>query len=170
MRSGILPQIPPQIRQLDREVRKVPDGFGMQGRLYGDGGFADGDDDGDAVLHPAAGDGTDRAGDCRMKPVSIIIPVYGRDDALATVPFLLRQPYADAIRIIVVDNGNEAGRSSRLKALSSAAVEVISFPENRGGSAAYIAGMERGRCKFPECRYVWLLDDGTRLVAADARL
>ena len=26
-----------------------------------------------------------------MKPVSIIIPVYGRDDALATVPFLLRR-------------------------------------------------------------------------------
>lgn len=97
-----------------------------------------------------------------MNPVSIIIPVYGRDDALATVPFLLRQPYADDIRIIVVDNGNEAGRSSRLKALSSAAVEVISFPENRGGSAAYIAGMERGRCKFPECRYVWLLDDDAK--------
>jgi len=97
-----------------------------------------------------------------MNPVSIIIPVYGRDDALATVPFLLRQPYADAIRIIVVDNGNDAERSSRLKALSSAAVEVISFPENRGGSAAYIAGMERGRCKFPECRYVWLLDDDAK--------
>ena len=77
-----------------------------------------------------------------MKPVSVVIPVYGRDDALETVPFLMRQPYADALRIVVVDNGNAAERSARLKELASAIVEVVSFPENRGGSAAYIAGME----------------------------
>ena len=97
-----------------------------------------------------------------MKPVSVVIPVYGRDDALETVPFLMRQPYADALRIVVVDNGNAAERSARLKELASAIVEVVSFPENRGGSAAYIAGMETARRRFSECRCVWLLDDDAK--------
>ena len=97
-----------------------------------------------------------------MKPVSVVIPVYGRDDALETVPFLMRQPYADALRIVVIDNGNVAERSARLKALAHDGAEVVSFPENRGGSAAYMAGMETARRKFPECRCVWLLDDDAK--------
>ena len=94
-----------------------------------------------------------------MTPVSVVIPVYGRDDALATEPFLLGQPYADFLWIAVVDNGNAAERSARIRALASDRVEVVSFPENRGGSAAYMAGMETVRRRWPECRYVWLLDD-----------
>ena len=94
-----------------------------------------------------------------MTPVSVVIPVYGRDDALATVPFLLDQPYADSLWIALVDNGNAAERAARVRALASDRVEVVSFPENRGGSAAYIAGMETVRRRWPECRYVWLLDD-----------
>ena len=94
-----------------------------------------------------------------MRPVAVVIPVYGRDDALATVPFLQRQAYADALRIIVVDNGNEPDRSARLRGLASDHVTVVSFRENQGGSAAYIAGMDTARRKFPACRYVWLLDD-----------
>ena len=97
-----------------------------------------------------------------MRPVSVVIPVYGRDDALETVPFLMHQPYADALRMVVIDNGNAAERSARLKALAHDGAEVVSFPENRGGSAAYIAGMETARRKFPECRYVWLLDDDAK--------
>ena len=97
-----------------------------------------------------------------MRPVSVVIPVYGRDDALETVPFLLRQPYADALRMVVIDNGNAAALSARLGALKSDRVEVVSFPENRGGSAAYMAGMETVRRAYPECRFVWLLDDDAK--------
>ena len=97
-----------------------------------------------------------------MTPVAVVIPVYGRDDALATVPFLVRQPYSHALRFVVVDNGNAENLSVRLKSLASQNVRVLSFPENRGGSAAYIAGMDAARREFPECRFVWLLDDDAR--------
>ncbi|MBR2839197.1 MAG: glycosyltransferase family 2 protein [Kiritimatiellae bacterium] len=97
-----------------------------------------------------------------MTPVSVVIPVYGREDALSTVPFLLGQPYADSLRVVVVDNGNAAALSARLKALESDRVDVVSFPENRGGSAAYIAGMQAVRRAHPECRFVWLLDDDAK--------
>jgi len=97
-----------------------------------------------------------------MRPVAVVIPVYGREDVFATVPFLLRQPYAGALRIVVVDNGNGAACSARLKELAGEHVDVLSFPENRGGSAAYIAGMDVVRSRYPDCRYVWLLDDDAR--------
>ena len=92
----------------------------------------------------------------------VIIPVYGREDVFATMALLRAQPYADRLRFVIVDNGNKPDLSARLKALEGADCHVISFPENRGGSAAYIAGVDYAMREFPEAPYVWLLDDDAK--------
>lgn len=97
-----------------------------------------------------------------MCPIPVIIPVYGREDVFATVALLRAQPYADKLRFVIVDNGNTAELSARLKSLGGADCHVISFPENRGGSAAYIAGVEYALREFPAVPYVWLLDDDAK--------
>lgn len=94
--------------------------------------------------------------------IPVIIPVYGRDDVFQTVEMLRSQAYAAQVRFIVIDNGNEPGLSARLAALAGKDCHVVRFEENRGGSAAYIAGMEAARRDFPESRYVWLLDDDAK--------
>ncbi len=118
------------------------------------------------------------------RPVPVVIPVFGRDDVFETVEMLRAQVYAAQLRFIVIDNGNGADLSARLATLAAADCRVVRFDENRGGSAAYIAGMETARREYPESPYVWLLDDDARpnaetlpalveemerLVAADAR-
>ena len=97
-----------------------------------------------------------------MDVLPVIIPVYGREDAFATVVLLRAQPYAGSLRFVIVDNGNGSELSAHLKALEGADCHVISFPENRGGSAAYIAGVEYAMRKFPDAPYVWLLDDDAK--------
>lgn len=94
--------------------------------------------------------------------VPVVIPVYGREDVFATTEFLRAQPYAASLRFVVIDNGNASALSGRLKALEGADCRVISFPENRGGSAAYIAGMECALREFPAAPCVWLLDDDAK--------
>ena len=97
-----------------------------------------------------------------MLRIPVIIPVYGREDVFATTALLRAQPYADRLRFVIVDNGNKTELSARLKALEGADCHVISFPENRGGSAAYIAGVEYAMREFPDAPYVWLLDDDAK--------
>ena len=117
--------------------------------------------------------------------IPVVIPVFGREDVFGTVALLRSQEYAAQVRFIVIDNGNEAELSARLASLSGEDCRVVRFDENRGGSAAYIAGMEAARRCFPESRCVWLLDDDAkpnaetlpalvetmeRLVAEDSRI
>ena len=92
----------------------------------------------------------------------VVIPVYGREEVFATTALLRTQPYADKLRFVIVDNGNKSELSARLKALEGADCHVISFPGNRGGSAAYIAGVEYAMREFPDVPYVWLLDDDAK--------
>ena len=94
--------------------------------------------------------------------VPVVIPVFGREDVFATLAILRTQPYAGSLRFVVIDNGNKSDLSGRLKALEGEGCHVISFPENRGGSAAYIAGVEYAMREFPEAPYVWLLDDDAK--------
>lgn len=94
-----------------------------------------------------------------MKPVSVIIPVYGREDVFRTVAFLRAQPYAAKLRVVVVDNGNAAALSARLAALSGPDCSVVRFEENRGGSAAYVAGMKLALDQHVDAEFAWLLDD-----------
>ena len=94
-----------------------------------------------------------------MKKIPVIIPVFGRADAFATIALLRAQSYAPKLYFIVIDNGNEATLSSRLASLAGEDCHVVRFDENRGGSAAYIAGMDFARKNYPDSPYVWLLDD-----------
>ena len=81
--------------------------------------------------------------------IPVVIPVFGREDVFGTVALLRSQEYAAQVRFIVIDNGNEAELSARLASLSGEDCRVVRFDENRGGSAAYIAGMEAARRCFP---------------------
>lgn len=92
----------------------------------------------------------------------VVIPVFGREDVFGTVAFLRSQPYASRLRFIVIDNGNKPELSGRLTELEGEDCRVIRFTENRGGSAAYIAGVESARRYHPEAPYVWLLDDDAK--------
>ena len=94
--------------------------------------------------------------------IPVVIPVFGRADVFATIALLRAQSYAQKLFFIVIDNGNEATLSSRLATLAGEDCHVVRFEENRGGSAAYIAGMDFARKNHPESPYVWLLDDDAR--------
>lgn len=95
----------------------------------------------------------------KVNEIPIVIPVFGREDVFRTVPFLMGLAEASRIRLFVIDNGNGPELSGRLKGLAGPRCEVVSFPENRGGSAAYIAGVEAAMERFPDAPYIWLLDD-----------
>ena len=92
----------------------------------------------------------------------VVIPVYGREDVFLTVAMLRSQEYAGSLRFIVIDNGNGPELSAHLAALDGDDCRIIRFEENRGGSAAYIAGMDFARKSYPESCYVWLLDDDAK--------
>lgn len=92
-------------------------------------------------------------------PIPVVVPVFGREDVFETVARLRSQEYAVQMRFIVIDNGNEAGLSARLASLAGEDCRIVRFEGNRGGSAAYIAGMDFARKNYPESPYVWLLDD-----------
>lgn len=94
--------------------------------------------------------------------VPVVIPVYGRDDVFQTMEILRSQAYASKLRFIIVDNGNETTLSARLAELAGEDCRVVRFDENRGGSAAYIAGMDFARKNYRESHYVWLLDDDAK--------
>lgn len=99
---------------------------------------------------------------CPATVVPVVIPVFGREDVFGTVAFLRAREYASRLRFIVIDNGNGAGLSARLAALAGADCEVVRFGENRGGSAAYIAGVDLARRRHSGAPYVWLLDDDAK--------
>ena len=98
----------------------------------------------------------------RAKTIPVVIPVFGREDVFETVARLRSQGYAAGLRFVIVDNGNEPTLSARLASLAGENCHVVRFEENRGGSAAYIAGMDFARRNYPESSYVWLLDDDAK--------
>ena len=95
-------------------------------------------------------------------PIPVVVPVFGREDVFETIAKLRSQEYAAQMRFVVIDNGNETGLSARLASLAGEDCHVVRFEENRGGSAAYIAGMDFARKNYPESPYVWLLDDDAK--------
>lgn len=93
------------------------------------------------------------------RPVAIVIPVFGRDSAFASIDLLRRHCPAGSLRFVVIDNGNAPELAARLAALEGDDCHVVRMDENRGGSAAYIAGMDYALRRMPEAKFVWLLDD-----------
>lgn len=97
-----------------------------------------------------------------MECTPVIVPVFGREDVFLTVAMLRSQEYAGSLRFIVIDNGNGPELSAHLAALAGEDCHVVRLEENRGGSAAYIAGVDFARKNYPESPYVWLLDDDAK--------
>ena len=95
--------------------------------------------------------------------ISVVIPVYNRTDVFRTVSFLKEQVYFSHLQIIIVDNGNPKELSVRLKSLESEHCHILSLPENRGGSGAFIAGVDFAMKEYPENQYMWLLDDDAEI-------
>ncbi len=94
-----------------------------------------------------------------LKSISVVIPVFAREDVFETVAFLGEQPYADSLRIVVVDNGNASELAERLLGLAHPRCEVIRLEENRGGSGGYIAGVNHAMTHHSDTEFLWLLDD-----------
>ena len=95
--------------------------------------------------------------------ISIIIPIYNRTDVFRTVSCLQEQEYFSHLWIIIIDNGNPEELSARLKSLESEHCHILSLPENRGGSGAFIAGVNFAMKEYPENQYIWLLDDDAEI-------
>ena len=92
------------------------------------------------------------------RTISVIIPVYGREDVFTTVDFLRTRSYAGSLGFIIIDNGNGPALSAQLAGLAGPDCEVIRLERNRGGSGAFRAGMQAA-LKRPDDTFVWLLDD-----------
>jgi len=115
----------------------------------------------EALTHERRGSGLvvdGRAATVRTWCVSVIVPVYGREDVFVTVDFLRRQEYASHLHFVVVDNGNLPALSTRLASLNGDDCDVVRLDRNSGGSGAFRAGMAAVLAKEGE-RYVWFLDD-----------
>lgn len=97
----------------------------------------------------------------RSNACSVVIPVYARDDVFGIVPGVLGVRGVTT-RLIVVDNGNADVLSARLRSLEGPRCHVIRMDENRGGSAAYIAGVEYAMREHMDTDCIWLLDDDAK--------
>lgn len=99
-----------------------------------------------------------------MKQVHIVIilPVFGRLDAMNIVAFLRQHTPVDvAFTCLVIDNGNSPHLSNELAKLSGADCQIIRLEKNLGGAGAFREGMQRA-IEMP-CDFVWLLDDDVAL-------
>ncbi len=92
-----------------------------------------------------------------MKTVTIIIPVYGREDVFQTITQLKQLPDTFCWHAVIIDNGNVPERSQRLATLNTASTTVLRLEHNRGGAGAFRAGMQFALRRKDE--FVWLLDD-----------
>jgi glycosyltransferase involved in cell wall biosynthesis len=82
-----------------------------------------------------------------LTTVSAVIPVYNRADTLRdAVESVLFQDFSVS-EIIVVDDGSDTPAAEALKAYKGL-VKIISFPENRGVSAARNAGIMEAQSDF----------------------
>lgn len=100
-----------------------------------------------------------------LHKISVVTPVFGRDDCFKTIEFLRKQPYWGQLHFIIVDNGNKPELSAKLKSLASDEIDVISYERNLGGSGAYIGGVEHAMMRHQESDFIWLLDDDAEVNA-----
>lgn len=94
--------------------------------------------------------------------IVIILPVFGRLDAMNIVAFLRQHtPVNVSFTCLVIDNGNSPHLSNELAKLSGADCQMIRLEKNLGGAGAFREGMQRA-VEMP-CDFVWLLDDDVAL-------
>ena len=94
--------------------------------------------------------------------IVIILPVFGRLDAMNIVAFLRQHtPVNVSFTCLVIDNGNSPRLSNELATLSGRDCQIIRLEKNLGGAGAFREGMQRA-AEMP-CDFVWLLDDDVEL-------
>lgn len=94
--------------------------------------------------------------------VCVILPAFGRENAVACVRFLRENEKEGVIfHFIVVDNGNNVPLSTQLATLAGEDCEVIRLRENQGGAGAFRAGMQQAMKSKSD--FTWLLDDDAEL-------
>lgn len=94
--------------------------------------------------------------------IVIILPVFGRLDAMNIVAFLRQHtPVNVSFTCLVIDNGNSPHLSNELTKLAGADCQMIRLEKNLGGAGAFREGMQRA-AEMP-CDFVWLLDDDVEL-------
>ncbi len=91
--------------------------------------------------------------------ISVIIPVFIRENVFDTIAFLEKQSYFGQLKIVVVDNGSAPELSARLATLKTRGCEVIRLDRNLGGSGGFTAGVDRAMKHHADTDFVWLLDD-----------
>ena len=101
-----------------------------------------------------------------MIRVQVVIPVYGRTDAVSMVRFLRQHPCNETeLQIFLIDNGNEKDVSDALWQEAGDDCRVIRLEENRGGAGAFRVGMLEAAKRGTDADFVWLLDDDAELNA-----
>jgi GT2 family glycosyltransferase len=80
-----------------------------------------------------------------MSTVSAIIPTWNRADLLESILANLRGQTRPPDQIIVVDNGSRDNTGDVSRRFDA---DLITFPENRGFSAAVNAGIEQSNCEW----------------------
>lgn len=104
---------------------------------------------------------------CTPDSATVILPIYGRKDALHTVTYLHKHP-PRGIRLffVLVDNGNPPELAEALLAHLREGVGdcvILRLPQNRGGAGAFRAAMLSILKQHQRPNWVWLLDDDAEL-------
>lgn len=95
--------------------------------------------------------------------IGAVIVTYNRIDKLKkSLNLYVNQSYLPK-RIVVVDNHSDDGTNEFLKewlddTIDGIEKEVISLPENLGGSGGFYSGLDR-MLKYEEIEWIWVADD-----------
>src|SRR5262249_7559888 len=87
--------------------------------------------------------GRDHSDEKSLLKLSLIIPVYNESHTLPAVwEALHRVKWPLDVEYILVDDGSKDGSRELISSLAGPGVETILQPENRGKTAAIVAGIE----------------------------
>lgn len=93
--------------------------------------------------------------------ICVVIPTFNNKKLLTGLLKQLRTiPEFDQLLITVVDNGSSDGTSDMVSA-EFAENQLLSLPENSGGSGGFIAGVNHAMTL--DVDYIWLLDDDVEI-------
>lgn len=64
-------------------------------------------------------------------------------------------------KLVIVDNASNSENANRLKEIAKRSEDIIlhRLPDNLGGAGGFEQGMRFVVEKFPECEWIWLMDD-----------
>lgn len=64
-------------------------------------------------------------------------------------------------KMIIVDNASSGVHYSQIKALSNQyyEIDIVELNQNLGGAGGFQKGIEYAVCNYPNCNWLWLIDD-----------